>query len=350
MTRARLSIAFAFAVLLFAGSARAEWFDDYEAGMKAANAGQWETVVSKMSAAIAKKPKEGPKEKTYGVIFIAYHPYYYRGIAYYELGQYQKAIADLEKTSGVGQVKLQSADSILMRAQQKLAAASAPVPTPTQPTATVAQTPVTPTQPAVDPLLEQARQRANAAIAQAERSRTQAQQQNAASFAPGQFVQATEAFADAKTRAASARGSADWQRVADAADHARGLFEASVAQAQVAIAKQQGKPAQATEAVLGDTKMRVVRALDAYFKGDFSTSTREFQKLANAELKNNAMIWAFLGAAQYSQYYLEGEASPQARKVAESSFRNAKQLRRALKDLPSDYFSPRIRKFYRAVQ
>lgn len=349
MTRARLPFAFAVAILLFAGSARAEWFDDYAAGIKAAKAEQWDTVVAKMSAAIAKKPKEGAKERTYGVTFIAYHPYYYRGIAYYELGQYEKAIDDLDRATGVGEVKLQSAESIQMKAQQKLAAASTPT-TPTQPTTTVAQQPVTPTQPAVDTALEQAKQRANTLIAQADRSRAQAQQQNAASLAPGPYVQATEAFADAKTRAASARSAADWQRVADGADNARGLFEASVAQAQVAIAKQQGKPAQATEAVLGDTKARVVRALDAYFKGDFSTSSREFQKLASNELKNNAMIWAFLGAAQYSQYYLDGEASPNARKTAEASFRNAKQLRRGLRELPSEYFSPRIRKFYKNVQ
>lgn len=349
MTRARLPIAFAFAVLLFAGSARAEWFDDYDAGLKAAKNGQWDTVVAKMSAAIAKKPKEGDKERTYGVSFIAYHPYYYRGIAYYELGQYQKAIDDLDKATGVGEVKLQSAESIQMKAQQKLAAAT-PAPTQTQPTATVAQQPVTPSQPAADPLLEQAKQRANALLAQADRSRSNAQQQKASSLAPGPFLQATEAFADARTRAATARSTADWQKVADAADNARGLFEASVAQAQVAIARQQGRPAQATEAVLGDTKSRVVRALDAYFKGDFSASSREFQKLASNELKNNAMIWAFLGAAQYSQYYLDGEASPAGRKTAEASFRTAKQLKRGLSDLPSDYFSPRIRKFYRAVR
>lgn len=349
MTRARLSFAFAIAVLLFASSASAEWFDDYNAGIAAAKKEQWDTVVAKMSAAIAKKPKEGEKERTYGVQFIAYHPYYYRGVAYYELGQYQKAIDDLDKATGVGELKLASAESIQMKAQQKIAAASTPA-TPTQPTATVAQTPVTPAQPTVDPLLEQAKQRANTLIAQADRSRAQAQQQNAASLAPGQYVKATEAFADAKTRAASARSASDWQRVGNLADNARGLFEASVAQAQVAIAKQQGKPAQATEAVLGDTKSRVVRALDAYFKGDFSTSSREFQKLASNELKNNAMIWAFLGAAQYSQYYLDGEASPVARRTAETSFRTAKQLRRGLKELPSEYFSPRIRRFYRNVR
>ncbi len=55
--------------------ALASWYDDYEAGISAVRAGQWKTVVQKMTAAIAGNPKESNNARTYGAIFITYHPY-----------------------------------------------------------------------------------------------------------------------------------------------------------------------------------------------------------------------------------------------------------------------------------
>ncbi|HEX7190281.1 MAG TPA: tetratricopeptide repeat protein, partial [Thermoanaerobaculia bacterium] len=96
----KLSIAL---VLTFvATGAFASWYDDYDAGIAAANKGQWGVVIQKMSAAIAGHPKEGNNERTYGNIFIPYHPYYYRGVAYLNSGKYELAVADFEKTSGPG--------------------------------------------------------------------------------------------------------------------------------------------------------------------------------------------------------------------------------------------------------
>src|SRR5688500_10536795 len=94
------------ALLLVATTALADWFDDYDAGLKAAQKKDWAVVVQKMTAAIGKKPKENPRERTYGTQFIAYYPFYYRGVAYFHLGEFSKALADLEKTGGVGSVQL----------------------------------------------------------------------------------------------------------------------------------------------------------------------------------------------------------------------------------------------------
>src|SRR5213078_1593648 len=120
------------AALLFAATAAmASWYDDYDAGTAAANRGQWSTVIQKMSSAINGHPKEGDKERTYGAIFITYHPYYYRGVAYLNTGKFEQAIADFEKTSGPGDTNLGDLNALMQRAKTKLEAASAPPPEPT---------------------------------------------------------------------------------------------------------------------------------------------------------------------------------------------------------------------------
>src|SRR4051812_25851426 len=95
------------------GVAFASWYDDYEAGLSAIKAGQWKTAVDKMTTAIRDNPKENNNARTYGAIFINYHPYYYRAVAEINLGQYQKAVSDLENTSGPGAVDRGSIDVLM---------------------------------------------------------------------------------------------------------------------------------------------------------------------------------------------------------------------------------------------
>src|SRR5262249_38594034 len=100
--------AIAFVALFTATAAMASWYDDYDAGMNAVRKGQWSVAIQKMTAAIAGNSKENDKARTYGAIFISYHPYYYRGIAYYNTGKYEQAIADLERAEGIGEENLGS--------------------------------------------------------------------------------------------------------------------------------------------------------------------------------------------------------------------------------------------------
>src|ERR1700737_3936322 len=115
MKRTRIS-SIAVVIFLAAGAALASWYDDYEAGTSAAQKGQWAVAIQKMNAAIAGNPKEGDKTRTYGAIFINYHPYYYRGVAYLNTGKFEQAIADFEKTSGPGDTDLGPLESLMPRA------------------------------------------------------------------------------------------------------------------------------------------------------------------------------------------------------------------------------------------
>ena len=332
--------------LALATAAQASWYDDYDAGLAAARAGNWNNVISKMSAAIKGNPNENNKARTYGAIFINYHPYYYRGVAYLNVGRYEQAIADLERTSGPGPENLGSIGELLERAKRQLAAANAPEPEPARPEpGPVRQpAPVQPAVPQIDPAL---RQRAATALGAAKQKLQQAQQRRASTSA--QYAQAMNLFTDATTRSASAKNNADLDAIISMAQNAGDLADLAMppnvpapAPAPVTTPAPT-KPAIMTDAVLDDYKAQLRRALEDYFNGEFDDASRQFADLAR-KLPTNGWIWAFLGASQYSQYAFEADET--YRTAALQSFRRAKQLRRWNGGLPQKYFSKRIRRAF----
>lgn len=347
MTGRTLAVAL-LAFALAAGVANASWYDDYDAGLAAARAGNWSVVASKMTSAIKGNGTESNKARTYGAIFINYHPYYYRGVANLNLGRYEQAIADLEKTSGPGPENLGSIDVLMERAKKQLAAASAPEPEPVRPTPTPA--PVTPSPvpaaPAIDPAL---RSRASNALGVAKQKLQQAQQRRA-SGTP-QYAQAMSMITDATTKNATARNNDDLQAIIRLAESAADLADLAMppnipAPTPVAPAPEPAitpRPTAATTTILADDVTQVRRALEYYFAGDFDEAAKRFDALSR-RMPDNGWIWAFLGASQYSQYAFEAEES--YRTSALSSFRRAKQLRSWKGGLPDKYFSKRIRKAF----
>jgi len=338
----------ALALLLAASAALASWYDDYDAGVNAAKNGQWAVVIQKMSAAIKGNGKENDKARTYGAIFISYHPYYYRAVAYLNTGKYEQAVADLEQSSGAGEENLGSIETLMSRAKTKLAQSSAPQPEPQPPapaprvvpTPVPVPTPVQPSAPAIDPAL---RQQAAAAINQA-KTRIAAAQQRKAGNTP-QYAQATQALTDALTRNGNARSNDDLNAAITSANNAATIADLAPAPGApipppTAIPT---RPTQASTLVLADASKRVRDALESYFRGDFDDASTKFRKLTN-EMPTNGWIWAFLGASQYSQYAFE--ADDNYKNAAMDSFRKAKTLHKWNGGLPQRYFSKRIRKVF----
>jgi len=342
--------AIAFAVFFIATAAMASWYDDYDAGMNAVRKGQWNVAIQKMTAAIAGNSKENDKARTYGAIFISYHPYYYRGIAYYNTGKYEQAIADLERAEGIGEENLGSIEINMGRAKQKLAAASAPEPQPPAPQPAVPQPqprpaipapqPVQPAAPAIDPAL---RQQAAAALNEAKNHLTAAQQRKASSSP--QYQQAAQQFASASTLNAGAKSNDDLRQVINVAQSAASIADLAVPPGApaVAAAPPPTRPVAASTMVLGDTTRRVRLALESYFRGDFDEAAGAFERLAT-EMPRNGWIYAFLGASQYSRYAFE--ADEKYRTQAMSAFRKAKQYGKWKNGLPEKYFSKRIRRVF----
>ncbi|MGA7614039.1 MAG: tetratricopeptide repeat protein [Thermoanaerobaculia bacterium] len=356
----RRAVPIFFVILLAVSSAFAAdtFYDAYDAGLNAVKQKDWSTAISKMSEAIAKNPKENDRTRTYGNIFISYHPYYYRGIAYFSTNEFEKAISDFQRATGAGAVDLGSVNSFIERTetrltliaqqreiqqqQQAAATTTQAQPAPSQPP------PSRPAQPAVDPLLAPARTRAEGLLVQAEKKRLEARRSRAETYAASAFNDGEELLLDAKTKAAAASKTADWRSVGDLADRAARTFDAAATRAQIEVSNQQTAPSRATEVVMADMKVQVRQALQFYFEGDFKESARQFDKLTRVQ-KNNPMLWAFLGASQFYSYYLEGESNAEARQNAVRAFRQARTLDRHL-ELSAQYFSPRVRKFYSDIQ
>ncbi len=350
MTRRTLAVAI-LTLVFVTGVAQASWYDDYDAGLAAARAGNWGVVAQKMTAAISGNGKENNKARTYGMDFRNYHPYYYRGAAYLNLGKYEQAIADLEKTSGPGPENIGTVESMLDRAKKQLAAAGTPEPETVRPTPTPVNPTPAPVTPQIDPAL---RQRASGAL-NATKQKLQAAQQRRAGSSP-QYAQAMQMYSDAVTRNASARNNDDLNAVINAADNAGDLADLAqppnvptptpvapmpVTPTPTSITP---KPSAATTAVLADTTNEVRQALENYFAGEFDDASRAFEALTR-KMPTNGWIWAFLGASQYSQYAFEADES--YRTAALRSFQKAKKLRTWNGGLPSKYFSKKIQKAFR---
>jgi tetratricopeptide (TPR) repeat protein len=335
----------------FATVAHASWYDDYDAGLAAVRAGNWSVVAQKMTAAIKGNANENNKARTYGMDFRNYHPYYYRGAAYLNLGKYEQAIADLEKTSGPGPENVGSVDTMLERAKKQLAASSEPEPTPVKPPVVTPVNPnPTPATPQIDPAL---RQRAQAALAATKQKLQAAQQRRAGSSQ--QYAQAASMYTDALTRNASARNNDDLNAVIAAAESAADIADLAMppnvpsptptpVPVNPTPTPSLPKPAATATMVMADTTNEVRRALEDYFNGEFGNASRAFEALTR-KMPTNAWIWAFLGASQYSQYAFEADES--YRTAALRSFRKAKQLRTWNGGLPSKYFSKKIMKAFR---
>jgi tetratricopeptide (TPR) repeat protein len=338
----------AFLIVVIAASAQASWYDDYDAGLAAARAGNWSTVASKMTAAIKGNPTENNKARTYGAIFINYHPYYYRGVANLNLGRYQQAIDDLERTSGPGPENLGSIGELLDRAKRQMAAASAPDPEPVRPDPKPKPIPpvvgpdsTPPVVPQVDPAL---RQRAASALGAAKQKIQQAQQRRATGSP--QYAQAMSMYTDATTRNASAKSNDDLNAIISMAGNAGDLAELAMPPNVPAPGPSPipaPKPVIAADAVLEDYRAQLRRALENYFNGEFEDASRDFSELTK-KLPNNGWIYAFLGASQYSQYAFEADESYRVKAL--QSFRKAKSLRSWKGGLPQKYFSKRIRRAF----
>jgi len=348
----------AFIILSAQSSFGATWYEEYEDGIKAARARNWQLVIRKMDAAIAQKPREGPREKTYGVIFIAYYPFYYRGLAHYELREFRKAINDLELTKGAGPFKPQDAETMIRKAKENLEGERPvvrPTPTPAPPpptptpgpiaTPTPRQTVIPLTTPTARPLADTSTQemerRARGLLNDARSRAAAARQQRADSLARQDYVAGSRLLSQAEQFAASASTLSQWQRVVNAAEAARIQFETSITVARGALRDP-------VNDILADVQRRVKSALDNYFSGKFPAAAAQFEEIARSQ-GDNALIWAFLGAAHYSEYYIEGETDARTKERAIAAFRKAKRNPK-YRDLPANYFSPRIRRFYRSVQ
>src|SRR5262245_23892753 len=73
------------------------WYDPYDQGRKAFEAGKYAEAVPLLERAVAAEPKAAPNKIIEGVFRTDYFPYYYLALAYAELRQWNKASENLDK-------------------------------------------------------------------------------------------------------------------------------------------------------------------------------------------------------------------------------------------------------------
>ena len=100
-----LLVALLWTLGLFIPSAfgRDEWFDDYEAGLAALQAGKTEEAIAALQRAIAEK-KEPGYHRTYGMNHIRYIPYFHLAEAYRAGGECEEALRLLERSRALSEL------------------------------------------------------------------------------------------------------------------------------------------------------------------------------------------------------------------------------------------------------
>ena len=104
------------------------WYDYYlDARDKHIPAQQWDAALASLKQAVKLKPDSGVDERTYGMDFVDYFPYYYQGVVYHRTQQWDSAILMFNIEEKAGAIKKRPLYRELMRLRREAEAARAEV-------------------------------------------------------------------------------------------------------------------------------------------------------------------------------------------------------------------------------
>jgi hypothetical protein len=102
-----------------------KWYDPYQRGLKALEAKSYQSAVMLLQQAVTADPKAGASKYVEGVFRADYFPYYYLGIAYLELRQYDKAQENFTRSrNGLSRALLVKLDDYQKRLTSETALAA----------------------------------------------------------------------------------------------------------------------------------------------------------------------------------------------------------------------------------
>ena len=288
-----------------AGVSADEWYESYEKGRVALSQNQFAEAAQYLTDAIEQKPESKANARTYGMVFIDYFPYLYRGIARARLGQAGLAKQDFETEDRAGEVYEGERDTragpLLRRQLEDLKGVAAnkenaqPVSSPPKSAADdaslVGNTPDThvAASTAEDTLFAQAVE----------------------DLRRGQMLRAKKAFANLQRR--------------------RRTFPGFNTHIQTIQAQER----------------EIRRGIKAYLSGQYQKAVDVLTPVA-ARAADVPDVHAFLGSSYAALYFLSGEDASSLRDRAREAFGRAKSADTAFR-LDSSLVSPRIREVYESV-
>ena len=78
------------------GTWRGKWWNYYDRGLNYADKGDWSNALKDFSSAVDMRDKDQRRARTYGMHFTDYFPHRELGIAYFQMGDFAKALKELE--------------------------------------------------------------------------------------------------------------------------------------------------------------------------------------------------------------------------------------------------------------
>ena len=349
-------------LLLGAAPARADYKDAYRRGMEAIDHGNWTEAARRMNDALSEQPREGEQVKLYGLRFETYLPHYYLGLALFNAGNCEAALAAWNASESQGAVKGTNQYKTLLKNRQ---ACQAKV---------VKATPSTRPAPGPDPAaVSQAIQAAEAEITRADEtgravatlatSPELSRSWSADAALGGAEKAGREALDSARAKVEAGRKKPDLALLAEAKDlAARAAQQLEAVRALASTRRTAALNSRKSPESLPSPEIRpsasaaptapsaeLVAGAQAYFSGDYQRASDLLARLPATPGRTGAQALLLRGAARYALFLVGGEQDEALRAAAQGDVQACRRLDPGL--VPHrEFFSPRFRDFFSATR
>lgn len=313
-----------------------EWYVNYQRAKDALQAHQWQRAVDLLNEAVNDKDESSKRVKTYGMQFIPYFPYIYRGAAYFNLNNRPAAKADLEReenNEASGEDK-----ALLQQYLDQLQKAAAPQ----VPPAIAEQKKPEPDQSKRDqkeskePERRPSETKTTKTAPQSSESNVQPSRQNAQQASK-------EAAPPPSTTPATTRIDTAGQGLLAAAKASLDSGNLRRAKAQILDLRRSAGASEETTrmlALIGSSEERVRKGAGLFFEGKYADAAAELSGASN-RWRDNPHAFALLACSYAAQYLLGGSSDSGLKRQAVDAYALARQLNGGYA-LNTNYISPQI--------
>jgi hypothetical protein len=375
----------------------ADFKTPYKNGLTAADRDNWSEVVRWMEESTALNPDASDsKIKFYGTRYVPYTPYYYLGLAHYNLGNCRAAVTAWETSANQGVANLGDVQSQLEECRRQLVK---PTPEPTAAPVPIATRPPQPPKPdrqlieratgtaegavngAVAAERAVAELRANPDAAQAWRSEaslekafsdaagklaaartalqkgvsdedpeTLRQAEDLANQAQREFKGLQPRLREAQDRLVQARTDLDRELIADQArqDEEAGRAAAALRTPTAGASRvQPATPSAPQSRPAAPTSLRSAAA--AFLSGDYATTISLLADESFANRRASAFAHLLSAASRLHLYHAGGESDNAQRRKAEDDVRSCKSIDSSIAP-DEEAFSPRFVRFFTSTR